>query len=146
MSRVNLRAIAVILQFTHLRGSRRPHMLVHRVGLLALLATGLVACWIGIPDLNTHPSKYYQESVSFTARVSRMQRLAGDETLFELADAHEHRILAHITTPTDVQTDDWVKVTGVLVPEARIGDRIVYDVVEAESVEGTSAPWLRNLF
>jgi hypothetical protein len=152
---VNLRATGVILQFTHLHGSRGPHMLVRRAAAITMFATALAACStnilptnilpIGIPDLNTHPTKYYQQSVSFTGRVSRMQTLEA-EVLLEVADAHEHRILVRATAAPDVHTDDWVKVSGVLVPEARVGGRILYDVVDAESVSTTSAPWLRNLF
>jgi hypothetical protein len=108
----------------------------------ALLLGG---CAAGIPELNRQPTKYYQESVSITGRVSRMQQLDG-EVLFELADAQEHRILARAAAPVDVPTDSWVTVKGVLVPELRVGGRIVYDVIQAESVSPTSAPWLRELF
>jgi uncharacterized membrane protein YcgQ (UPF0703/DUF1980 family) len=73
-----------------------------------------------------------------------MQALEG-EVLLEVADAHEHRILVHAKGTVDAHTDDWVKVSGVLVPETRVGGRILYDVIEAESVSPTSAPWLRNL-
>ena len=41
---------------------------------------------------------------------------------------------------------DWVKVEGVLVPEARVGDRVLYDVVVAEtSVSRTRAPRFPDL-
>ena len=130
-------------------------MLARRAAAITILATALAACGtkilpdnifpVGIPELNTHPTKYYQQSITFTARVSRMQTLEG-EVLLEVADAHEHRILVRAKEASDVHTDDWVKVSGILVPEARVGGRILYDVVDAESVSTTSAPWLRNLF
>ena len=109
------------------------------------LAVGLGGCGVGISELNIHPTKHYEESISFKARVSRVQALPG-ETLLEVADAQEHRIFVRADGTVDVQPDDWVKVKGMLVPEARVGGKIVYDVVQAESVEPTSAPWLRNLF
>ncbi len=109
------------------------------------LAAALGGCSIGITDLNARPTKYYQQSVSFRARLSRLQAFP-DETLLEVADAQEHRIFVRTTGSVDVVPGDWVKVTGTLVPEARVGGKIVYDVVQAESVSGSSAPWLRNLF
>lgn len=109
------------------------------------LAVALGGCGVGIIDLNAKPTKYYQQSVSFRARVSRLQTFP-DETLLELADAQEHRIFVRTAGSVDVAPGDWVKVDGTLVPEARIGGKIVYDVVQAESVSGARAPWLRNLF
>lgn len=115
------------------------------VAIAGALATALGGCGVGIAELNARPTKHYEQSVSFTARVSRIQALPG-ETLLEVADAQEHRIFVRTTGPVDVVPGDWVKVTGTLVPEARVGGKIVYDVVQAESVSGSSAPWLRNLF
>ncbi len=115
-------------------------------GVAVVALVGMLAgCHPGIAELNARPTKHYEESVSFVARVSRMQALEG-ETLLEVADAHEHRIFVRAEGTVDVQPDDWVKVTGTLVPEARVGGKIVYDVVRAESVEPARAPWLRNLF
>ena len=120
---------------------------MRRGRLLALAALGvaLAGCTVGIAELNGQPTKHYQESVSFRARVSRMQTLGG-ETLLELADAQEHRIFVRIDGTPDVEPDDWVKVTGTLVPEARVGGKIVYDIVQVESITKTGAPWFRNLF
>jgi hypothetical protein len=109
------------------------------------LAIGVAGCAVGISELNTHPTKHYEDAVSFKARVSRVQALPG-ETLLELADAQEHRIFVRVDGTVDVHPDDWVKVKGTLVPEARVGGKIVYDCVQAESVEETGAPWFRNLF
>ena len=109
------------------------------------LTIALAGCSVGIAELNGRPTKYYQQSVSFRARVSRMQSL-GTETLLELADAQEHRIFVRFEGAPDVSPDDWVKVTGTLVPEARVGGKIVYDIVQAESVSPARAPLLRNLF
>jgi hypothetical protein len=116
-----------------------------RLGGLIALVVALAGCSVGIVQLNGQPTKYYEQSVSFVARVSRVQALPG-ETLLELADAQEHRIFARAEGSVDVEPDDWVKVTGTLVPEARIGGKIVYDVVQVESVSETRAPFLRNLF
>ena len=118
---------------------RRPSFLVLA---LTVVVTG---CGAGIVDLNGKPTKYYQQSVSFRARVSRVQPLGG-ETLLEVADAQEHRIFVRAEGAPEVSPDDWVKVTGTLVPEARVGGRIVYDIVMAESVTPARAPFLRNLF
>jgi len=112
---------------------------------LVALAVALGGCSVGITDLNARPTKYYQQNVSFRARVSRLQALP-DETLLEVADAQEHRIFVRTTGSVDVVPGEWVKVTGTLVPEARVGGKIVYDVVQAESVSSARAPLLRNLF
>ena len=121
-------------------------MHIGRLATLAIVAGFLGGCAVGISDLNARPTKHYQETVTFKGRVSRMQDLPG-EVLLEIADSQEHRILVRAAAPLDdVHADDWVKVSGVLVPEARVGGKIVYDVVQAESVTPTGAPWLRNLF
>jgi uncharacterized membrane protein YcgQ (UPF0703/DUF1980 family) len=109
------------------------------------LALALGGCNPKIPELNARPTKYYQETITFKGRVSRVQALEG-ETLLELADAQEHRIFVRVAGSVELHPDDWVKVKGILVPESRVGGRIVYDVVQAEDVSETSAPWLRNLF
>jgi hypothetical protein len=111
-----------------------------------LLATVFaLACSPGIAQLNARPTKHYQQPTTFTGRVSRMQTLSS-ETLLEIADAHEHRILVRVTTPVDVGVDDWVAVSGILVPETRVADRVLYDVVHADAVTKTRAPWFRDLF
>jgi len=109
------------------------------------LGLALVACTTTIPDVNTRPTKYYQETVRLTGRIARMQELSG-EVLFELADAREHRVIVRAPAPVDAQPDQWVKVRGVFVPESRVGGRIVYDILLADSVTRVRAPWLRNLF
>jgi hypothetical protein len=38
-----------------------------------------------------------------------------------------------------------VKVTGVLVPDARVGDTALYDVLMAEDVSKTRGPWLPRI-
>lgn len=112
-----------------------------------VVALGLLvaACATTIPDVNTRPTKYYQETVRVTGRIVRMQDLPG-EVLLELADAREHRLLVRAPSPVDAQPDEWVKVRGIFVPETRVGGRIVYDIVLADSVTRVRAPWLRNLF
>ncbi|MGH7893547.1 MAG: hypothetical protein ACREQL_02715 [Candidatus Binatia bacterium] len=109
------------------------------------VGVALAGCGVTIPGLAANPTRHYQEAVCLSGRVSRLQELPG-EVLLEITDAHEHRVLVRAAAPVDVQRDDWVKVKGVFVPEARVGGRIVYDLVEAESVSRSSAPWLRDLF
>jgi uncharacterized membrane protein YcgQ (UPF0703/DUF1980 family) len=99
----------------------------------------------GISDLNAKPNKFYQQSVSFKGRISRIQSLEG-ETLLEVADAQEHRIFVRVPGSVDAGVDEWVKIEGTLVPEARVGGKLVYDIVMADSVESARAPLLRNLF
>ena len=120
-------------------------MHMRRALALIVLGVALGGCSTGIPQLNARPNKYYEQSVSFRARVSRIQALPG-ETLLELADAQEHRIFARVDGSVEVKPDDWVKVSGILVPETRIGGKIVYDVVRVDSITTTYAPWLRQLF
>jgi hypothetical protein len=109
------------------------------------LSIAIAGCGAGIAELNAKPNKFYQESVSFKARVSRIQPLEG-ETLLEVADAQEHRIFVRTAGTVDVSVDDWVKIEGTLVPEARVGGKLVYDIVMADSVTSARAPLLRNLF
>src|SRR5215470_18082771 len=120
-------------------------MLRARFAAIVVLGLALGGCSVNITDLNAKPTKYYQETVSIRGRVSRIQRLT-NEVVFELADAQEHRILVHTTAPFEMETDDWVEVKGIFVPEARIGDKIVYDLLQAEEVSHARAPLLRNLF
>ena len=113
--------------------------------LLALaLVAALAGCAVDIPDINARPSKYYEHKVTFTGRIARTQVLA-DSTLLEVADSRGHRILVRSTAPVEQSTGDWVKVTGVLVPEARAGDTTLYDVVVAERIVRTRAPRFANL-
>jgi starvation-inducible outer membrane lipoprotein len=123
-------------------------MSIRRCAALLALAMALGGCSllpVGIAELNARPNKHYEQTVSFKARVSRIQALPG-ETLLEVADAQEHRIFVRAEGTLDVHPDDWVQVKGTLVPEATVGGKIVYDVVRAESVESARAPWFRNLF
>jgi hypothetical protein len=120
-------------------------MRMRRLAAFAALAVAVGGCGVGIAELNANPTRHYQEPVSFHARVSRIQVLPG-ETLLEVADAQEHRIFVLASGSIDVRPEQWVEVTGTLVPEATVGGRTVYDVVQATSVEPGRAPWLRNLF
>src|SRR5215470_8500451 len=111
-------------------------MSIRRFATVVALGVALGGCGllpVGIAELNAKPTKHYETSVSFKARVSRVQVLPG-ETLLEVADAHEHRIFVRAEGTVDVHPDDWVTVKGTFVPEATIGGKIVYDVVRAESV------------
>ena len=123
-------------------------MSIRRCAAFVALAAALAGCSllpVGIAELNARPTKHYEQPVSFKARVSRIQVLPG-ETLLEVADAREHRIFVRVAGTVDLHPDDWVKVKGILVPESRVGGKIVYDVLQAEDVSETGAPWFRNLF
>jgi hypothetical protein len=114
-----------------------------RVALLSVVA--LAACFNPtIRDLNLRPDKHYQEKLSVTGRIMRTQTV-GEDTLFEIADTRDSRVLVRSSRPIDATVGDWVKVTGVLVPEARVGDTVLYDVLTAEEVSRTGSPWFPNL-
>jgi RecJ-like exonuclease len=109
----------------------------------ALLAAA-AACAPSISGINARPDKYYQHRVKLTGRIARMQALSGT-TVFELQDARGARILVRAAAPVEVETGDWVRVEGILVPETRVDDTVLYDVVQAERLSRTHAPRLRNL-
>lgn len=113
--------------------------------LTVLGVVALVGCSETIPQLNERPAKYYEKSVSFTGRIARIQEFPS-ETLLEVADANERRILVRAQGRPDATTGDWITVRGVLVPEARVGGSSVYDVVAAEEIRPVRAPFFRNLF
>jgi hypothetical protein len=113
------------------------------VAALLSLAT-LAACATSIRDLNLRPDKHYQQKLSIVGRVMRRQPV-GDETLLEIADRKENRLLVRTTRPVDAAVGDWVKVTGVLVPEARVDNTTVYDVLVAEDVSPSRGPWLPDI-
>lgn len=117
----------------------------HRLALLVLVAAAVAACSTSISGINQRPTKYYQEQVSFSGRVARLQPLT-DETLLEIEDTRAARILVRIPGAAEVTTGDWVRVKGILVPETRVGGQVLYDVVEAEKIKRRRAPRLRNLF
>jgi hypothetical protein len=112
------------------------------VALLSVAA--LTGCTTSIRDLNLRPEKHYQQKLSVEGRVMRLQRVDG-ETLLEIADQRESRILVRVSRPVDVSVGDWVKVVGVLVPDARVGDTALYDVLVAEEVSRTRGPWLPRI-
>jgi hypothetical protein len=115
-------------------------------GLVAALCSvvALAACSTQIHDLNLRPEKHYQQKLSVVGRVMRLQVIGGD-TLLEIADQRDSRLLVRVGKPVDVRVGDWVKVTGVLVPDARVGDTAVYDVLVAEDVSATRGPWLPEI-
>ncbi len=115
-----------------------------RIVVGAALAASVVACGPGIADLNARPAKYYQQKLSITGRIARTQTVGGD-TLVELADTRHHRVFVRVSRPLEFRPGDWVEVTGVLVPEARVGDRVLYDVLVAEEVEAGRRPRLADL-
>ena len=107
----------------------------------ALLASTLAfaACGETISSINLRPDKHYQETVSFIGQVSRLEHLPG-ETLLEVVGQRGSRILVKTTEPVEVQAGDWVSVKGLLVPETRVGDTVLYDVVVAERVKPRGPP------
>ena len=108
--------------------------------LLALAGTlALAACGAPIAEINLRPDRYYQETVSFIGQIGRVQRFTG-ETLLEVVGERGGRILVKTTEPVEAQPGDWVSVKGLLVPEARVGDAVLYDVVIAEKVSSRGPP------
>jgi hypothetical protein len=115
-------------------------------GLVAALCSVavLAACSPKIHDLNLRPDKYYQEKLSVVGRVMRLQ-VVGVDTLLEIADQRDSRLLVRVGRSVNVSVGDWVKATGVLVPEAQVGDTALYDVLVAEDVSATRGPWLPEI-
>lgn len=114
-------------------------MRLSRLALPFALAAGLGACGPTISSINARPDKFYQHKVKFTGRIARTQVLPG-ETLLEIADRRGARIIVRSTAPVEAGADDWVKVTGLLVPETRVGDAVLYDIVLADRIVRTRAP------
>ena len=115
-------------------------------GVLSALLIGLTlaGCATSLRDVNLRPSKYYQNKLSLKGRITRTQS-AGAETLIEIADEHENRLLVRTTQPVPAGVGDWVRVTGVLVPEARVGDTTLYDLLSADEVSATRGPWFPSM-
>jgi hypothetical protein len=107
--------------------------------LLVICTLALAGCTESISNLNLRPDRHYQKTVRFIGQVSRMERLPG-ETLLELVGQRGGRILVKTTEPVEVRTGDWLSVKGLLVPEARVGDAVLYDVVVAEKVSPRGPP------
>ena len=107
--------------------------------LLVASTLALVACSKNIGDINLRPDRYYQQTVRFMGQVSRMEKLTS-ETLIEVVGQRGSRILVKSEKPVDVETGDWVSVKGLLVPEARVGDAVLYDVVLADEVSRRGPP------
>jgi regulator of protease activity HflC (stomatin/prohibitin superfamily) len=124
-------------------GMRVPRWAFAVVGSVATAAV-LAGCGTTIGNLNLRPEQHYEEKVSFKGRIVRREPVGG-ETLLELADEREARILVKVNGAVNEEMDTWVKVDGVLVPEARIGSQILYDIVVADEISSTRAPLLPNL-
>jgi hypothetical protein len=116
-----------------------------RLRLALLLLVGCAACGPKIAALTERPRLFYDAQVSIVGRVSRLHAFT-DEVLLELADAQERLILARVPAADAPRIGDWIEVRGVFVPDLRVGDRVVYDVIAAERVKSHRAPWLPNLF
>ena len=114
--------------------------------ILLAVALGVTSagCGVTVADINARPDKYYQHKVDFTGQLTRRQDLPG-ETLLEVADSHGARILVRAPAGVEVLTGQWVRVRGILVPEARVGDATLYDVVTAERVTRARAPRFAGL-
>jgi hypothetical protein len=109
-----------------------------------LVGIALAGCSPGLRDVNLRPSKYYQERLTLKGRITRTQSV-GAETLIEIADERQNRLLVRTTRPVPAGIGDWVRVTGVLVPEAQVGDATLYDVLSADEISTTRGPWLPNI-
>ena len=116
------------------------------VPVLLAVALGIASagCSVTVADINARPDKYYQHKVDFTGRLTRRQDLPA-ETLLEIADARGSRILVRAPAGVEVLTGQWVRVRGILVPEARVGDATLYDVVTAEKVTRAREPRFAGL-
>jgi starvation-inducible outer membrane lipoprotein len=107
--------------------------------LLLACALALAACSKNIGDINLRPDRYYQQTVRFMGQVSRLEKLSS-VTLLEVVSQRGSRILVKSEKPVDAESGDWVSVKGLLVPEARVGDAVLYDVVVAEDVSRRGPP------
>ena len=61
-------------------------------------------------------------------------------------DGRGARILVRAPASFDLERGDWVKIQGILVPETRVGDSVLYDVVTADEISRAREPRFRNLF
>jgi len=118
---------------------RLPRRLGEHVAAL-LVAVALAACSTTIRDLNLRPERYYQQKVTVVGHITRMQSV-GEETLFEVTGERDSRSLVRAPGRVAVGVGDWVKVTGVFVPDARVADTNIYDVITAEEISKTGSPW-----
>ncbi len=111
------------------------------VPVLLVLAFGvtLAGCGVSVSEINARPDKYYQHTVDFTGKLTRREDLPS-ETLLEVADERGSRILVRAPAGVEALTGQWVRVKGILVPEARVGDATLYDVVSAETIKPARAP------
>jgi hypothetical protein len=115
-----------------------------RLLVVLALAGALAACGTTVAGINARPDKYYQKRVEVVGRIARRQVLPG-ATLLEIVDPRGSRILVRATAPIEAEPGDWVEVEGILVPEARVGEAMLYDVITAERVSRHRAPRFRNL-
>jgi hypothetical protein len=110
-----------------------------------LTATALAACGpTSLRDLTLRPDKHYQDKITVKGRITRTQ-VVGGETLIEIADQSENRLLVRTTVPVTAGVGDWVRARGVLVPESRVGDATLYDVLTADELTTTRRPWLPRI-
>ena len=117
-----------------------------RVGLILLaLVVAVPACRPSISGINARPEQFYQNKLKLRGRIVRTQELPG-ATLIEVVDENGSRLLVSTTKPLDAKVGEWVKIVGVLVPETKVGDTPLYDVLQAEQVEHTSPPWFQDIF
>lgn len=122
---------------------RVPRWALAAVGSVATTAL-LAGCGTTIGSMNLRPEQHYEEKVSFKGRIVRREAV-GSETLLEVADERESRILVKVNGPVNEELDTWVSIEGVLVPEARVGAQVLYDIVVADDVSSARAPLLPNL-
>jgi hypothetical protein len=117
-----------------------------RVGPILIALVLAFSAWRpSVSGINKKPEQYYQKQLKVTGRITRAQELPG-ATLLELVDADGARLLVSTTGPLEAKVGDWVKAEGILVPETKLGDTPLYDVLQAEHVDRVSAPWFQDLF
>lgn len=106
---------------------------------LLVCSLALLGCGQTISGINARPDRHYQKQVRFMGQVGRIERFP-TETLMEVVGRRGGRILVKSEEALEVESGDWVSVSGLLVPETRVGDAVVYDVVLAERVTRRGPP------
>ncbi len=122
-------------------------MQLRRLVVVAVVA-GALGCGFRsqtISEINGRPDKFYDHKVEFTGRITRTQLLP-DVTLLEVVDPRGARIIVRSPEAPEPGIDDWVRVTGVLVPESKVGDATLYDVVVLDSLKKVRPPRFMNVF
>jgi hypothetical protein len=98
-------------------------------------------------ELNSKPNKFYQQSVLLQKPGSRASSRSRAKRCSRWPTPRSTGIF--VRAPGSIEagrSTSGSKIEGTLVPEARVGGKLVYDIVMADSVTSARAPLLRNLF